>query len=258
MATIIATTAVSFGLVSVPVQLSPATEEHRLPLHEVHLPDSGRIRHRRFCEREDREVPYAEVGRGLAMPDGTVAALAEADLERLPLPSRHRMDVLGFVHADEVDPILYRRAYYAHPASLAAERPYEVLVAALARTGLVGIAKGAIRSRERLVVLRPRRGVLVAHTIYWPDEVREPGPAPATPVTDREMELAELLLNELRGVDATDVRDDYEDALQQLAAALTAGRELAAAAEPEGPPVDLMAALQASVRAAQADLGAKS
>ncbi|MGP4053074.1 Ku protein, partial [Streptomyces sp. 2A115] len=169
------------------------------------------------------------------------------------LPSRRRMDVLGFVPADEVDPILYRRAYYAQPAGLAAERPYEVLVCALARTGLVGIAKGAIRSRERLVVLRPRRGILVVHTVYWPDEVREPGPATAAPVTDREMELAELLLNELRGVDAADIRDDYEDALQQLAAALTAGRELAAAAEPDSPPADLMATLEASVRAAQAD-----
>ncbi|MFC4463820.1 Ku protein [Streptomyces xiangluensis] len=87
---------------------------------------------------------------------------------------------------------------------LVAERPYEVLVAALARTGLVGVAKAAIHSRERLIILRPRRGVLVIHTIYWPDEVREPGPAPTTPVTDREMELAELLLDQLRGVDATD------------------------------------------------------
>jgi non-homologous end joining protein Ku len=124
------------------------------------------------------------------------------------------------------------------------------LVAALARTGLAGIAKTAMRSRERLAVLHPRYGVLVVHTVYWPDEIREPGPAPAGPVTERELELAELLLNQLQGIDAQAVHDDYAEALQQLVAAVSAGRELAAPAGPREPPEDLMAALEASIRAA--------
>lgn len=253
--TTIATMTVSFGLVAVPVRLSPATERNRVPLHEVHVRDSGRIRHRRFCELEDREVPYAEVGSGVELPGGTVAALDEADLERLPLPSRRLINVLGFVPVAEIDPIMYGRAYYAHPAGSAAERPYEVFVAALARTGLAGVAKTAIRSRERLAVLRPRHGVLVVHTVYWPDEIRDPGPASATPVTDRELELAEMLMNQLCGVDVKDLRDEYGDALQELAAAVTAGKELAPAPEPGRPPVDLMEALEASVRAAEANRG---
>ncbi|MFJ2566535.1 Ku protein [Streptomyces sp. NPDC087568] len=245
------TMSVTFGLVSVPVLVSPATQEHRVRLHEVHRSDRGRIRHRRVCELEDREVPWTDVARGAEMPDGTLAVLDDADLERLPLPTRHVIEVLGFVSADTVDPISYQRAYYARPAGPAAERPYEVLVAALARTGLVGIAKTALRSRERLAVLYPRHGVLVVHTVFWPDEIREPGLAPAGPVTERELELAELLLNRMQGIDARAVHDDYAEALHQLVAALSAGQELAAPAEPSGALPDLMAALEASIRAAR-------
>ncbi|MGW3954027.1 non-homologous end joining protein Ku [Streptomyces sp. NPDC004752] len=247
------TMSVTFGLVSVPVLVSPATEEHRVRLHEVHRSDGGRIRHHRVCELDGQEVAYQDVARGVEMPDGTTAVLDDADLERLPLPTRRAIDVLGFVSADTIDPTSYQRAYYARPAGPAAERPYELLVAALSRSGLVGIAKTALRSRERLAVLRPRYGVLAVHTVFWPDEIREPGPAPASPVTDRELELAELLLSQMQGIDTRAVHDDYTEALNQLVAALSSGRELPEPAEPAQPPPDLMKVLEASIRAARSD-----
>lgn len=247
---------VSFGLVSVPVLVAPATEDHRIRLHEVHQRCGGRIRHRRVCELDGQEVAYADVARGVEAPDGTMTVLDDATLERLPLPTRHVIEVLGFVPGDTIDPISYQRAYYARPASAAAERPYKVLVAALARTGLVGIAKTAISSRERLAVLRPRSGVLTVHTVFWPDEIREPGPAPTLPVTDRELELAELLLTQLLGIDPSAVRDEYSEALNRLVAAVTAGRELEAPTGPREPPQDLMAALEASIRASRRGEGA--
>lgn len=89
----------------------------------------------------------------------------------------------------------------------------------------MGVAKTAITSRERLAVLRPRHGVLTVHTVYWPDEI-QPGPAPTMPVTDRELEFAEMLLTHLKGIDPGAVRDEYAEALDQLVAAATAGREL--------------------------------
>ncbi|MFD7055564.1 Ku protein [Streptomyces mirabilis] len=121
----------------------------------------------------------------------------------------------------------------------------------MARTGLVGVAKTAITSRERLAVLRPRHGVLTVHTAYWPDEIREPGPAPTLPVTDRDLELAEMLLTHLKGIDPGAVRDEYAEALDQLVAAVTAGRELEVPAVPREPPQDLMEALEASIRASR-------
>jgi DNA end-binding protein Ku len=113
------------------------------------------------------------------------------------------------------------------------------------------VCKVALRTRERLAVLRPRHGMLVLHTLRWPEEIRDPGDlASSAPVTDRELQLAEVLMDALAGVDIGDLRDEYAAALEQLIVAKVSGRELAAAAEPE-PAVDLMAALERSIRDAR-------
>ncbi|MGW3622520.1 non-homologous end joining protein Ku [Streptomyces sp. NPDC000880] len=246
---------IQFGMVAIPVRLYAATEEHPVRLHEIHTADGSRVEHRRFCRAEGREIPYEEVGRGFATPDGRMVPLTEEDLAHLPLPTKRVIEVLGFVPGQDIDPISYGKPYYAGPVGPGAERPYALLVEALARTGCVGVAKIAIRSRERLALLRPRHGVLVLQTLLWEDELREPADlAPSAPVTDRELELAEVLIRELTGIETRELHDEYAHALEQLVAAKAGGRELAEPAETP-PPVDLMAALEESVRAARAHRG---
>ncbi|MFD7206153.1 Ku protein [Streptomyces sp. NPDC059893] len=87
---------IQFGLVVLPVKLFSATEEHRVRLREIHAADGGRVQHRRFCEAEGREIGYEEVGRGWELPDGQLVPLTDQDLERLPLATRHVVEVLGF------------------------------------------------------------------------------------------------------------------------------------------------------------------
>ncbi|WTQ96211.1 hypothetical protein OHU19_01850 [Streptomyces sp. NBC_00145] len=213
------------------------------------------MQHRRFCEAEGREIPYEEVGRGWELPDGQLVPLTDQDLERLPLATRHVVEVLGFVPGQDIDPILYSRPYYVGPASPPAERPYALLVEALARTGQVGVCKVAVRTRERIALLRPRHGMLILQTLLWQDELRDPGDlAPCAPVTEGELELAEVLMRECTGVEVDQLRDEYRHALEQLVAAKVSGGQLAAPPGP-GPAVDLMAALQESVRAARAHQG---
>ncbi|NUK23701.1 non-homologous end joining protein Ku [Streptomyces lunaelactis] len=247
---------IQFGLVAMPVRLYAATEEHPVRLHEIHTADGSRVEHRRFCRAEDREIPYEEVGRGFSMPDGRMVPLTDEDLAHLPLPTKRTIEVLGFVPGENVDPISYSRPYYAGPSGPEADRSYVLLVEALARTGFVGVAKIAIRSRERLALLRPRNGILVLQTLLWDDELRDPGDiAPSAPVTDRELELAEVLIRELTGIEVHGLHDEYAHALEQLVAAKAGG---GAPAELEGegvPAVDLMAALEESVRAARAARG---
>ncbi|MEV4334272.1 Ku protein [Streptomyces sp. NPDC049597] len=126
-----------------------------------------------------------------------------------------------------------------------------MLVEALARTGHVAVAKIAIRSRERLALLRPRHGILVLQTLLWEDELRDPGDiVPSAPVTDRELELAEVLIRELTGIEVRELRDEYAHALEQLVAAKAAGAGLAPVEEAAAP-VDLMAALEESIQAAK-------
>ncbi|MCX4649427.1 MULTISPECIES: Ku protein [unclassified Streptomyces] len=138
------------------------------------------------------------------------------------------------------------------PGDPAADRPHALLVEALARTGQVGVCKVAVRCRERIALLRPRHGMLVLQTLLWQDELRDPGDlAPSAPVTDRELELAEVLMRELTGVEVEQLQDEYQHALEQLVEAKVSGGELAAPPAPV-PAVDLMAALEESVRAARA------
>jgi len=244
---------VTCALVAVPVRLYAATEDLRPRMHQVHLVDGSRIRHRRICEAEAREVGETEIGRGWETPDGRMVVLADEDLDHLPLASRKTVEIVGFVGEDDVDPLLYDRGYFAAPDGQIAQRPYALLVEALARTGRVGVAKFAVRSRERLAVLRPRRGVLVVHALRWPQELREPGDmASPAPVTERELELAELLIEQLAGVDIAGLHDEYGAALEQVVTAKLEGSGWAEPPEPQ-PVIDLMQALQDSIRRARPD-----
>ncbi|MFB7553062.1 Ku protein [Streptomyces sp. NPDC056154] len=138
------------------------------------------------------------------------------------------------------------------PNGPGADRPYVLLVEALARTGFVGVSKIAIRSRERLALLRPRHGVLVVQTLLWADELRDPGDlAPSAPVTDWELELAETLIGSLPGIEESELQDGYGHALEQLVTAKLSGGELVKPGVPAAP-VDLLAALEESVQAARA------
>lgn len=213
--------------------------------------DGSRIRLRRVCESEDVEVPQSEIARGWERPDGGTVVLLDEELAALPLPTRKTVDVLGFVDEADVDPMLYAKPYWIGAAGEQGQRPYALLVEALARHGKVAVAKVTLRTRERLAVLRPRHGMLVLHTLLWPEEIREPDDLSSTaPVTDRELELAELLMDQLAGVEIGDLHDEYAAAVEQLVASKMTGAEVE---EPEEPvlAVDLMAALEASIRAAR-------
>jgi DNA end-binding protein Ku len=245
---------IAFGMVAIPVSLYAATEKHTVRLHEIHTADGSRVEHRRFCAAEGREIPYDEVGRGVALPDGRMFPLSEDDLARLPLPTMHTIRVLGFIDPQDVVPISYDRAYYIAPAAPDADRPYALLVDVLSRTKLVAMAKVAIRSRERRAVVRPYRGLLLLQTLHWRDEIRDPGElahlVPAVPFSDRERRLAEVVVQEMTGVDDSEDHDAYAHALDQLVAAVASGGEPVEPPQPE-PAVDLMTALQQSVEEAR-------
>ncbi|MET7541581.1 Ku protein [Streptomyces sp. NPDC005507] len=246
---------IAFGMVAIPVQLYAATEEHSVPLHEIHTADGSRVQHRRFCAAEGREIPYSEVGRGVSLPDGRMLPLSEDDLARLPLPTKHTITVMGFIDPQGTVPIRYDRPYYVAPAAPEADRPYALLVEVLSRTNLVAMAKVAIRSRERQAVVRPYSGLLLLQTLRWSDEIRDPGDLahriPAVPLSDRERRLAEVLVQEMTGVDDSVDHDRYAHALEQLVDAVVTGSESAEPPQPE-PAVNLMAALQQSVEEARA------
>ncbi|MFJ5798637.1 Ku protein [Streptomyces decoyicus] len=125
----------SFGLATLPVNLFAATEDHGPGLHLVHAADGGRIRHRRVCELDGRDVGPEETAHGWEAPDGRTVGIQDAGLEALPLPTKRAIEVAGFVDADDVDPLLYARPYWVGARGPGAQKPYAPLVEALARSG---------------------------------------------------------------------------------------------------------------------------
>ncbi|MFE6745511.1 Ku protein [Kitasatospora purpeofusca] len=249
---------ISFGLVSIPVHLYSATKEHDVPLHQVHAKDGGRVRMKRYCEEEEKEVPYAEIAKGYESPDGRTVTLTDEDLADLPLPSKKIIDVLAFVDEGEIDPLMFSKAYYVGVADKAASKPYALLRDALVESGQIAVTKIALRSRESPAVLRVHDGTLVLQTCIWPDEVRPAtGIAPEEDVTVRpqELRMARSLMETLsEDFDLAQLHDDYQQALQQVIEARLQGVEVPHEEEAGEAPdnvIDLMEALRSSLRRAQ-------
>jgi DNA end-binding protein Ku len=165
--------AVSFGLVNVPVKVYSATQNHDIKFHQVHEADGGRIRYKRTCSECGKEVTFADIAKGYESADGRLVLLTDEDLKSLPLSSSREIDVVEFVGADEVDPLLLDKSYYLEPDAKAL-KPYVLLREALEQTDRMAVVKVALRQRESLAVLRVRGNVIVLQTMLWPDEIREP------------------------------------------------------------------------------------
>lgn len=248
--------AISFGLVSIPVKLVNATESHSIPFRQVHIEDGGRIRHRKVCELEDREVSQAEIGKGYEAADGTIIPITEDDLSRLPLPTAKTIRIVAFVPADRIDPLQMDAAYYLQAGGVLAAQPYTLLREALKRSNKVAVTKYALRGRERLGMLRVVGDAIAMHALLWPDEVLAPeGMAPAADVTVRvrELDLADALMDALGEVDLEDLHDEYRAAVEEVVAAKVAGEAPpeAPGTAPGGRVLDLITALENSVRAAR-------
>ncbi|MFI2369040.1 Ku protein [Streptomyces sp. NPDC018833] len=251
--------AISFGLVSIPIKLVNATENHSVSFRQIHEADGGRIRYRKVCELEEKEVTNAEIGKAYEDADGSMIPITDEDLAFLPLPTAKTIEIVAFVPSSEIDPLQMDAAYYLSPNGVPAAKPYTLLREALKRSDKVAIAKFALRGRERLGMLRVVGGVVAMHGLLWPDEIRTPeGVAPQADVTvrDAELDLADALMDTLGEVDIESLHDDYREAVEAMIAAKVEGGvtapEMESPAERAGGKViDLMAALENSVRAAK-------
>ena len=221
--------AVSFGLVSISVKLYSATEDKDIRFNQVHAADGGRIRYKRVCSIDGEEVEYSDIAKGYELPDGEVIILTDEDFDELPLSSRREIEVLEFVDQDEIDPIHFEKTYYLEPDGPAA-RPYVLLRDALENAGQVAITKIALRNRESLAAMRVRDGVLVLHTMRWPDEIRTPEFGfldEDITVRPQELQMAEALISSMSGsFDPSEFTDDYREAMTALLEAKQSGGEV--------------------------------
>jgi DNA end-binding protein Ku len=247
--------AISFGLVTIPVAVFPATEEKSLKFNQLHDEDNGRVRYKRVCEVDGQEVPYEHIVKGYESEKDRYVILTDEDLEKVPVESSRAIDIQQFVELEEIDPILYKKSYYLVPEETGA-RAYALLRTALTEENKVGIAKVSFRDKEHLAALRFDGDVFVLETMYWPDEIRaaEFDTVHADEkIRPQEVEMAKTLIDNLTEPwNPASYRDEYRDALLELVEKKIAGEEIEVVTEaPPARVVDLMDALKASVEAAK-------
>ena len=248
---------ISFGLVSVPVRMFPATQSKDLRFHFLDRRDLAPIGYEKVRKDNGKTVPSEDVVRGFEIKKGQYVPLEDEDLDRLDIELTHSIDITDFVSGDEIDPLYFQKGYYLLPQE-GAEKPYRLLVRALEETGKVAIAKVVIRNKQHLAAIRPHDGVLVLETMYYADEIREPekvnGKGKLQPA---EVEMAKSLIENLSSsFKAERYDDEYRKELLKLLRAKAKGKELP---EPqkaeEAEVVDLMAALRESVERTKTQQG---
>ncbi|MBK6043020.1 Ku protein [Streptomyces sp. MBT55] len=253
--------AISFGLVTIPVKIVSATEDHDVHFHRVHLADMGRVRTRKVCELDGEVVSQDEIGKGYEIAKGETVPVTDEELDQMPLPTAKAIEIAAFVDADSIDPVRISDSYYLAADGQVAAKPYTLLRKALERSSKVAVAKFAWHGRERLGLLRIREGAIVLHSMKWPDEVRSPDElAPReVEVGEDEIKQALQLAERMTITDLSGFHDEYREALENIISAKAEGKPLPAPAEDEGKEkgevVDLMAALNASVAAARESRG---
>jgi DNA end-binding protein Ku len=253
--------AVAFGLVNVPVKLYSATEDKDVSLHQVHAADGGRIRYQRVCQTCGQQVPYSDIAKAHEADDGRVVVLTDEDMATMNDERSKEISVVEFVPRDQVDPILFDRAYWLEPEK-AATKPYVLLREALESTDRLAVVSVTLRNRTRLASMRVVDDKLLVQTMLWPDEVRRP----VFPVLQddvdlrpQELQMASMLVESL-GADfePDDFVDERRERMRTLIDAKLSGGDVVASEEREvvgsGQVLDLLAALRASVdRAKSAD-----
>jgi DNA end-binding protein Ku len=244
----------SFGLVNVPVQLTGATRDLDLHFRQLHKKDAAPIEQRRFCSQDDVEVEWEEVGRGFALDNGKQVVLTDEELASVQPEKTRTIDVQSFVDLEDVDPIYFDNTWFLVPAgdSQGTRRAYRLLVEVMESSDRAALGRFVMRTKEYLVLVRPRDGLLSLTTMRFHDEVRPTdgialgGRKPAK----QKIEQAAAVIESL-GADWEPERytDCYRERLQRVVKQKQKGERVKAPSEPKEPKPapDLMEALQATL-----------
>ena len=253
--------AIQFGLVTIPVKLYTATEsDYAIRFNMLHETDLSRIQMKVWCPEDEKVISRGDTVKGYEYAPDQYVVITDEDLEKVPLKTVRSIEIEQFTKVDPEDSNtkFVKQAYYIEPDKIG-RKAFYLLKSVLADEGLTAICKVVIKDREALAALDPFADTMILTTLHWPDEIRstkdldlpdeEPDFKPA------ELAMARQLVSAMTGeFDADAYHDEYRDALMKVIEAKVEGHE-AVAPEPveeTGNLVDLMAALEASVKASKA------
>jgi DNA end-binding protein Ku len=242
---------ISFGMVVIPVKMYVATETRSISFHVLHNKCLTRPRQVWHCEKDEEYFPSKETVRGYEYAKEQYIVLNDEDFKKVPLKTAHSIGILGFVSAQEIDPLYFQSSHYLEPESLGV-KPFSLLNSALTQTKRVGIAKVTFQRKEHLCALRPLGSIMVLHSLYYPDEILSYSDLvqPEQQNSAPELEMASSLVNAMAVTfKPADYKDEYAKGLKKMVEAKLKGITIKVPQEPEVEIPDLMAALKASLAA---------
>ena len=253
--------AISFGLVNIPIKLYAAVSRKTVHFNQLDSRTGARIRLKKVSAADGDEVPSEAIVKGYELASGEYVTVGDDELAALDPEASRTIDIEEFVDLVDIDPLFYDSAYYVAPDK-ATLKPYALLTKAMEESGKVGIARFVMRSKQYLCAVRPKDGKLVLSTMVYADEVNDPAEIGEiaglddVDVSDKELGMARQLIASLSDdFDAERFEDTYRNRVLDLIEQKASGKtEIVAppAALTEDKVVDLMAALEASVKEAKA------
>jgi DNA end-binding protein Ku len=244
---------ITFGLMSVPVKVSSAIEDRSVHFHQVHATDGARVKQRRVCSKEGKEVPYDEVAKGYELSSGEYVLLCAEEIAAAGGDGAHRIALEEFVGAQDIDPDYFARTYFLG-AGEKGQDAYRLLHDALTRSGRAGIGRWVFHNREYLVSVQAHEDLLNLHTMRFSDELVAPADldleGPSRAPTKREVEMAGALVDSLLAPFAPEsFSDTHREKLLALIERKAKGEKIEIRQAPEpGSAPDLLAALEASLK----------
>ncbi|MEV7548764.1 Ku protein [Amycolatopsis sp. NPDC089917] len=250
----------SLGLVTVPVRLYSAVEDHTVHFRQFQRGTEDRIRYRRVNERTGKEVDFDDIVKGYELDNGEYVVVEPGELDEIAPGRSKSLDIESFVELDAVDPMFFDKTYWLAPAKDEFERPYALLLEAMRSSGKAGIAKFVMRGREYLSLVRSGDGVMVLNTLHFAADLRDPAAElpdlPGRPkARGKELDMAADLIDAMSDDwRPEDYRDTYTDRVRKLIKAKKKGETITPATEVGEPTkvVDLFEALSKSVESGKA------
>ena len=242
--------ALTFSMVAIPVKLYGASENKSISLNQLHTECGSRIKMPKYCPKCDRHLEAGEIVKAYPIDKENYIPLTPEELESLPLQSTKNIVVEAFMKGDITDPRWYNSAYFLAPEDVGT-KAFVLFVKAMEAAGVVGVAKIALRERERMCVVRPFDGILMISTLNWGDELRPYDELRVfASVSDKELEMAQALISAMtQEVDLNSYHDNYRTAMVELITAKLEGKTIEAPIVAKKQEADLADALIASLNA---------
>jgi DNA end-binding protein Ku len=234
-----------------PVRLFSGARSSGISFNMLHRTDHQRVKQQLYCPLDNQIVERADTVKGYEYRKDEYVIIEPEEIKKIEPKTAKTMEILEFVKASEVDPVYFESSYYMVPEE-AGRRPYALLTKALEESEFVAIAKLTMHNREYTVFLRPHKGGMMLHTMYYAEEVKEVESfgAPDVEIKDAEIKIAHQLIEALAGEwDPEKYHDTFQENLKKLIETKLEGGEVQAVEQPKklAPVVDLMAALKESL-----------